>query len=119
MQPHQHRHRQRQHQEIRQHIQQAIRQVQLLPVRALGARDERVPPRVDGPAFEDQREAEGDHVADCYEENEEDGESEGAVRVNAQVEEEDGDFGEAGGGNVDYDVGGAPLGAGLVVVEQW
>ena len=111
MQPHQHRHRQRQHQKIREHVQQAIRQIQLRRVYALGVRrTERVPPPLDGMAFEDQREAERDHVADCDEEDEEDGEPEGAVRVDAQVVEEDGDFGEAGGGDVDYDVGGAPLG---------
>lgn len=48
-------------------------------------------------------------VAEGHEHDKEDDEPEVSVRVYTQVEDQDGNFGEAGSEDVDYDVGVAPL----------
>ncbi len=101
VQRHQHRDRHQQDQKIRHNIQYPVCEIQILHVHAL-PHDRGVPELGDGMTFEDEAEANGDHVADGDEEHEKDLVAEAAGRIDAQVEDEDGDFGEGDRGDVDY-----------------
>ena len=108
MQRHQHRYRHQQDQEISHHIQYPIREIQILQMHAL-SREQRVPKLGDGMTFENEGEADGDHVANGDEEDKEYLVTEIFRGIDAQVEEEDGDFGKGHSGDVDDHGGGGPL----------
>ena len=101
MQRQQHRDRHQQDQEISHNIQYPVREIQILHVHAI-SHGNRVPELGDGMTFEDEGEADGDHIADGYKEHEEDLVAEAAGRIDAQIEDEDGNFGEGDRGDVDY-----------------
>lgn len=81
-------------------VDDGVGEVDVVEVEAV-AFAEGLPEFLDGTAGEEEDEHEGDGVADCDGHDGEDAVSEGFGRVEAEVEEEDGDFGEGDGGNVD------------------
>lgn len=101
MQRRQHRDRHQQNQKVGHNIQYSVREVQVLHVHALPL-NKGVPELGDRMAFEDEGEADSDHVADGDEEHEKDLVAEVAGGIDAQVEDEDGDFGEGDGRDIDY-----------------
>ncbi len=82
MQRHQHRDRHQQDQKIGHNIQYPVCEIQILHVHAL-PHDRGVPELGDGMTFEDEAEADGDHIADGDEEHEKDLVAEAAGRIDA------------------------------------
>ena len=108
MQANQHGDRHQQDHQIRDDVQIRVGEEEGLEVDAM-AFDQGVPVFGNGLAFEDLGEDDGHHVADDDKENGEDLEAEFPVGIDAEVEDEDGGFGEADRGRVDHVGGGCPL----------
>lgn len=104
----QHRYRHKEHDEIEDDIEDRVGEVQFRDIEAR-AFEERVPELWHGVACEEDGEGEGDDVRGGEGEGDVDYGAEAAFGVEAKVEEQDGDFCEADGRDVDDDGGGAPL----------
>ena len=96
-----HGHRHQEHQKISHHVQNAVRQIEIGQLQAC-ALQRRIPESGDRMTGEDEGKCDGDHVADGDEHDDKNDVAEFAIRVDAEVEDEDGDFGQGDGGDV-YD----------------